>query len=253
MQGLILAALVLATVIAVAGTALGAAFSRMVRARVEVLMHLATGALLGITAFDILPEAKAVLPWGGFLIAAVAGYALLWTVGRFVFFVCPSCAISESKGDDLKRKGSLILLASALGIHCIFDGLAIAAGPSLSARAELGAFLAVGLHKLPEGLALGFLLVGANYSPKRAIWIAAGIEALTIVGGLAALAISVKPTPTAVGAIFAVVGGGFVYLVTHAFRGAFTHGMELPRSRWLTVEALSFGATGFLFWFASQF
>src|SRR5579871_2457187 len=104
-----------ATLLAVAGSAIGVNLGSVVRHRLELLVHIATGALLGITAFDILPEAKAVLSWPVFLIAAFAGYFLLWGVGSFVFYVCPSCAIAHAEEASMKAKnGSLILLASAL-------------------------------------------------------------------------------------------------------------------------------------------
>lgn len=244
---------IVATVLAVAGAVLGVNLGSMLRSRLELLVHVATGALLGITAFDILPEAKAVLSWPGFLVATLSGYVLLWVVGRFVFYVCPSCAIAHiDEPSAMARKGSLILLGSALGIHCFLDGIAIATGSGLSAKAEAGAFLGVGLHKLPEGIALGLLLVSAKYRPFSALLIASAIEAVTITGAAAGSAVSRLPGQTAVGVVFAVVGGGFVYLVYTAFGGAFEHKVAMPRARSLTAELLSFLLTGALFWFVSR-
>lgn len=246
---ILLAALCLATLVAVVGAAIGASLGKIASARLELLVHIATGALLGITAFDILPEAKAVLPWPTFIVFASAGYLLLWTVGRFVFYVCPSCAIAHMEGDAaMAKRGSLILLASALGIHCLLDGLAIGTGGLLSGRAEMGALVGVGLHKLPEGLALGLLLMGARYPRGSAVLIATGIELLTVVGGLGGLLFANAPTPAIVGCIFALVGGGFVYLVYNALGGALTHQMHLPRARGITAELASFACTGAIFW-----
>jgi zinc transporter ZupT len=244
MPNAILIALVVTAVLAVAGAALGIALGRMQRAQLEILVHVATGTLLGITAFDILPEAKAVLTWPVFIVATVLGYALLWAVGRFVFYVCPSCAIASHEEEDLRKRGSLILLAAALGIHCVLDGLAMSSGNHLSARAENGAIVAVALHKIPEGLALGLLLVGARYSHRAALAISAGIESLTVLGGAIGLLFLANPAPLAVGIVFAFVGGGFVYLVTNAFGGALLHSDVLPSRKWITAEALSFVATG---------
>src|SRR5690348_1229516 len=115
---MVLVALLVATVTAVLGASFGTSLGNLSRAKLEMLVHVATGALLGITAFDILPEAKEVLSWPWFIGSALAGYALLWAVGRFVFYVCPSCALAHMDQDTaLARRGSLILLASALGIH----------------------------------------------------------------------------------------------------------------------------------------
>jgi zinc transporter ZupT len=252
MQWFLLGATLFATAIAVGGSVLGTALGGVSQKRLELLIHVATGALLGITAFDILPEAKSVLPWSTFLVATVIGYLLLWVVGRFVFFVCPSCAIAHVDDNSMARRGSLILLASALGIHCLLDGVAIVTGGHLSNKAEIGAFLAVALHKLPEGLALGLLLAGARYRRSTSIWMATAIESLTVVGGGLGLLVVLKPTPATVGMIFALVGGGFVYLVANAFEGALSHAVQLPRSRWMTAQLASFVATGALFWFANS-
>jgi len=248
-----LEAAVFATGLAVAGSALGVRLGGVVRTRLELLVHVATGVLLGITAFDILPEAKAALTWPLFLVASFSGYLLLWAIGRFVFYVCPSCAISHiDESSAMARKGSLVLLGSALGVHCLLDGVALATGGVLSSRAAMGALLAVVVHKVPEGIALGLLLLSARYRPSRAFLIAAGIEALTIVGALSAGLVTWVPGQTPVGVVFAVVGGGFVYLVFNAFGGALDHQVHLPRDRSVTAEVVSFLATGALFWLAGR-
>lgn len=244
--------LISATLVAIFGTTIGLLLEKETRLRIEVLVHLATGALLGITAFDILPEAKAVLSWPVFFIAAAIGYLILWAVGKFVFYVCPSCALAHAEDTSLARKGSLILLATALGIHCILDGLAISTGGLLSSRAELGAILAVGLHKFPEGLALGIVLAGAKYKTSRAFAFASLVESLTIVGGFLSFVLPMHPTPASIGVIFAVIGGSFVYLVCNAMAGALTHQSHLPRIQTIAIEACSFLATGAIILAASR-
>ncbi len=245
-------AAVVATGLAILGSAFGVNLGGLLRSRLELLGHVAPGALLGITAFDILPEAKAVLSWPVFLSAVFFGYALLWVIGRFVFYVCPSCAIAHVHESDLARKGSLILLGSALGVHCLLDGMAIATGSELSQRAEIGALIGVALHKLPEGLALGLLLVGARYARRKALLIASGIEAITIAGAIVGTLVTRVPGQVPVGLVFAVVGGSFVYLVFNALGGAFEHGNQMPRARSLTAELASFLATGLLLWASTR-
>lgn len=241
-----------ATMIAIVGSILGVGLVGVAKSRLEILVHLATGALLGITAFDILPEAKAVLLWLPFIGAVIVGYGLLWAIGRFVFAVCPSCAMTHLEGNAVARNGAVTLLAIALGSHCLLDGIAVSTGGMLSERAQMGALLAVGLHKLPEGLALGLLLAGARYRRGLALGIASGIESLTLIGGLIGLILIPTPTPGVVGLVFAIVGGGFVYLVWNAFGGAFSHRVSLARGRSVTIEAAAFLATGALFWIATR-
>ncbi len=244
---------IIAMLLAVAGAGLGVNLGAVLKEKLQVLVHIATGALLGITAFDILPEAKAVLAWPLFLTSAVAGYALLWLVNRFVFYVCPSCAIAHiDESTAMARRGSLILLTSALGIHCLLDGMALSSSAALSHRAELGAMLGVSVHKLPEGLALGLLLLGGSYSKRSALGITAAIEAITVLGAFCGGWLPRTAEHTSVGVVFAVVGGGFVYLIYNAFDGAFEHKSQMPQMRRWAAEAVSFLATGALFWLASR-
>ncbi len=248
-----LLASVLATVLAVVGSALGVHFGKALRTRLELLVHLATGVLLGITAFDILPEAKAVLSWPAFLASGFGGYLLLWVMGRFVFYVCPSCAIAHiDESTALAKRSSIVLLAAALGTHCLLDGIAIAAGNGLSSRAETGALLAVALHKLPEGIALGLLLMSAKCRRSTAFLVALAIESITILGAVVGATVSKTPGQTLIGVVFAIVGGGFIYLVYNAFGGIFDHKIRLPRALGIGAEVLSFLVTGLLFWMSGR-
>jgi zinc transporter ZupT len=239
--------LVAAWLTACAGAAFGTIFSTVDRSRVESLVHIATGVLLGIAMFDILPEAKAVLAWPAFLGCTVSGYALLWAVGRFVFHVCPSCAIAHTDPKTVIGKGTLLLLTTSLGIHCMLDGLAVATGAQLSSRAEFSAVAGVGIHKFPEGLALGLLLIGAGYSRSKVLLAAFAIEFLTVVGGAAGRFVPMGHPPVGAGAVFALVGGGFLYLVLNAMRGAMEHGEGAERTRGIATEFAAFAATGVVF------
>jgi len=89
----------------------------------------------------------------------------------------------------------------ALAIHCTVDGLAMAAGgetgggeaaaapaaPAASHATGFTIILAVCVHKIPEGLALGALLLGAGLSRKRIILSVMGVEATTLLGGAVGL------------------------------------------------------------------
>jgi len=95
--------------------------------------------------------------------------------------------------------------------------------------------------------------MGARYRRSVSILIAGGIESLTILGGFGGLLLGHAPTPAVVGGIFALVGGGFVYLVYNALGGALTHQMHLPRARGITAELASFVCTGAIFWASGRF
>ena len=245
--------LVILTAVAFFGIASGLLLSTVSRAKLEAIVHLAAGALLAITLLDVLPEAKRTLPWTSFLVAIAGGYLVLWLIGRFVFDVCPACAITHSDGNARSNaRRNLYLLAMALGVHCVLDGIAVVAGNGSESTANIGLLFGLALHKLPEGLALGLLLVGFGQRRRPALLVATGIESLTLVGGIVGSSWLLWSSQIAMGAAFAFVGGRFLSLVLNAVRGAAGHKGSLPLAKAIAAECLSFAGTGVLLWGASR-
>ncbi len=240
------------TFIAVAGSVVGAAWGGKTRRTLEASVHAAAGALLAVTFFDVLPEAKAGLTWGGFLIASTLGYVTLWAVGRYVFHVCPSCALAHIEEEAVCKPSGTWLLAVALGVHCLVDGVAIVAGAGATDRTGLGLLLGVALHKLPEGVALGCLLAGSGMSSKSAFQWALSIEALTILGSLTGTIALTGAPEQVLSTAFAFVGGGFLYLVFNTVTGALGHHQRLSRATAMAIEGLGFSGTALLLWGLTQ-
>jgi ZIP family zinc transporter/zinc and cadmium transporter len=79
--------------------------------------------------------------------------------------------------------GYLALLG--LGVHTLFDGVAIAAGfmigPALGALLSIAVFL----HKVPEGFTIASVMLAGGGSRRAAVGAGAVLGALTIVGAVA--------------------------------------------------------------------
>jgi zinc transporter ZupT len=216
----------LAFALAVAGGALGASLGRSHR-RLCALISLGAGTLLGVTLFDILPESAAELSWWGLVLAFASGYFLFALVTKYVFHVCPACAASHFDEATTHRFSEIALgMMIALGIHCAADGLAIAAGNEakeahVAGGSALAAALVVAIcvHKVPEGLALGSLLLGAGFRPAATLLRVAGVEAVTLVGGFAGVFFLPHISQFWLAAIVAHAGGGFLFLAAHAVFG----------------------------------
>ena len=195
------------------------------------LISFAAGTLLGVTFFAILPEGLGVAPWWAVLIAAASGYALFFFISKHVHHVCPACAASHFD-DDAARHFSEIAtgLVIALAIHSATDGVALGIqreAPTMEAT-KWSLFSALCIHKLPEGLALGSLLIGAGLHRSAALaWVAA-VEATTLVGGVIGYFFLTNISTFWLGLIMAHVGGGFIYLAVHAVLGEMLkHGKKL--------------------------
>jgi zinc transporter ZupT len=226
MEKLSLAYVLLAFALAVGGGALGASLGTSHR-RLCALISLGAGSLLGVTAFAILPESFQTLSWWGLLVALASGYALFAVITKYVYHVCPACAASHFDEATTHRFSEIAAaMMIALAIHCTADGIALAAGHQADTTHDVGGrildlslVIAVCVHKIPEGLALGALLLGAGFKQSQTIERVAAVEAATLLGGLLGW-LSLRNVPASwLHAVVAHIGGGFLFLAAHAVMG----------------------------------
>jgi zinc transporter ZupT len=195
------------------------------------LISFAAGTLLGVTLFAILPESLGAAPMWGIVLALITGYALFFFISKHVHHVCPACAASHFDADASRHfseiAGALIV---ALAIHSTTDGLALGIQQkSLGAEATTWSlFYGLSKHQVPEGLALGSLLIGAGLQRPAALGWVAAVEATTVLGGVIGYFFLRDIPMLWLGLIMAYVGGGFLYLATHAVLGEMLkHGKKI--------------------------
>jgi zinc transporter ZupT len=217
---------VLAFLLAIVGGALGTSLARSHK-RLCALISLGAGTLLGVTAFAIVPEGFANLQWWGVLVALASGYFLFLLITKYVYHVCPACAASHFDEATRHRFSEFATaMMIALAIHCTADGLALAAGHEAHASRIHGGqaldyslVLAVCVHKIPEGLALGALLLGAGFTGAKTLLLVAAVESTTLLGGVLGALVVRNISYAWLAAILTHVGGGFLFLAAHAVRG----------------------------------
>jgi zinc transporter ZupT len=221
--------------VAVGGGLLSALLARTHK-QLCALISLGAGTLLGVTVFAIGPGCWSDLAIGSefwknlafwqFMIAAATGYALFAIISKYIFHVCPACAASHFDEAATHRFGEIaVAMMIALGIHCTVDGLALAAGHqeqtglASSHWLDMSVTMAICVHKAPEGMALGALLLGAGYHRARMLWLVAAVESTTILGGLLGWFVFHSVSDFWVSMALAHAGGGFIFLATHAVLG----------------------------------
>ena len=211
--------------IALAGGALSALLARTHK-QLCALISLGAGTLLGVTVFAIVPECFETLRWWQSLLAAATGYGLFAIMSRYVFHVCPACAASHFDEATTRHFGEIAIpMLAALAIHCMVDGVALAAGhegpvaPASGHWLEASLTFAICVHKLPEGLALGALLLGAAFPRGRMLWLVAAVEFTTIIGGVLGWFVLRDVSAVWLALALAHAGGGFLFLATHAVMG----------------------------------
>jgi zinc transporter ZupT len=181
----------LAAIIGIAGAALGLWLTGL-RQRVQMMVPFSAGVLLGVALFGLLPELAAQAGWVASGILFAAGYGLLIVINRFAYPVCPTCAHDHDHTScSTELHGFAAPLVAGAALHAFLDGWAIAAVQSAAPLGlRVAVPLAVTLHKLPEGIALGGILRASMRSRGAAMAWCALAEGATLLGGVLGLAMS---------------------------------------------------------------
>ncbi|HUB81081.1 MAG TPA: ZIP family metal transporter [Bryobacteraceae bacterium] len=179
----------LAAIIGIAGAALGLWLTGL-RQRVSMMVPFSAGILLGVAVFGLLPELAEQSGWIPSTLLFAAGYGLLLAINRFAYPVCPTCAHDHDHAAcSSELHGFAIPLVAGSALHAFLDGWAIA---TVQSSAPLGLRvavpLAVTLHKLPEGIALGGILRASMRNRATAMTWCALAEGATLLGGVAGIA-----------------------------------------------------------------
>jgi len=195
------------------------------------LISFAAGTLLGVTIFAILPESFSASPWWTVILAVTTGYAVFFFISKHVHHVCPACAASHFDADATRHFSEIATaLIIALAVHSTTDGLVLGIQQQASTMdaTKWSLFSALCIHKVPEGLALGSLLIGAGLHRTAAFGWVAAVEATTLLGGVIGYFFLSHISTFWLGLIMAEVGGGFIYLAAHALLGEMLrHGKKL--------------------------
>src|SRR5882724_8976666 len=230
-----------AYIFALAGGSISASL-RLEHKPLCALISFAAGTLLGVTIFAILPESFGACPWWAGLLALLTGYAFFFLISKHVHHVCPACAASHFDADATRHFSEIATaLIVALAIHSTTDGLALEIQGEIPATsaAKWSLFSALCIHKVPEGLALGSLLIGAGLQRASAVGWVAAVEATTLLGGVIGYFFLAKVSTFWLGLIMAHVGGGFFYLAVHAVLGELIkHGKALVLTSFSAGSAL---------------
>jgi zinc transporter ZupT len=176
------------------------------------------GVLLGVAAFGLAPELSLEIGWVWTLALFVAGYVLLLAIDRLVYPVCPTCSHDhDHTACQTALHGFAGPLVITAAIHSFFDGWSITAAQwGATEGVRVGMPLAVAAHKIPEGIALGALLLAAVGSRASALGWCLGAEAVTVVGAWAGLGIAPRLGSHWIGYPLALAAGCFLYLGFHA-------------------------------------
>lgn len=177
----------LATAVGLCGAALGLWLTSL-RRRARMVVPFSAGVLLGVALFGLVPELANEAGWSASLLLFAGGWIVLLAVDRFGYPVCPTCAHDHDHNScPTELHGFAGPLAAGAALHAFLDGWGIAAAQSAPAGLRVAVPLAVALHKLPEGIALGGILLASVKRRGVAMGWSALAEGTTLLGSAAGL------------------------------------------------------------------
>ena len=229
--------ILLAAVTAIA-TALGGLLALRAKDRLHLVLGLSAGLLLGLVAFELIPEIFK-LDSGEFLgaptvsIALITGFLLLHFYERFFGSHEPA---ESDYGHEHSHKANVAggIGAVAMGIHIFIDGLALAIAFTVNDALGFAVFAALLVHAFSDGLNLvAFLIKNGKWS-KKTIWLL-GVDSLARVGG-AALGTTLTLNENITSLYLAAFAGIIIYLATsHILPEAHAR----HSSRWTLVATIT--------------
>jgi zinc and cadmium transporter len=208
----------------------------------EYLLALSAGFLLALVFFELFPESLHLLGASA-PVYMIIGFGLLHffehtIVGHLHFG-------EETHTDVMVSPMASISALSGLTIHAFFDGVAISAGMQYNYAIGLLVFLAIFLHKLPEGLTIASIMIAAN-KPRRSAFMASfAVGASTMLGIFSVFSVA-RLSAAAVGIAFAFSAGATTYV------GASDLIPEINRSKNRIIPFVVFAGM-LLFYFSKQF
>jgi zinc and cadmium transporter len=168
-----------AAVADLAGAAIVTSAHKAGRAPLRFCVAAGAGFMLAAAFVRMLPESTSVPHAFLFVLLGYFGVHLVeHTVAPHFHFG------EEIHSDALVRPSVGYLAVFGLGVHTVFDGVAIAAGFMISDVLGGVLFVAVLLHKLPEGFTVGSVVLASGHSRAAALGAAILLGALTILGAV---------------------------------------------------------------------
>ncbi len=186
------------------------------RDRLHLVLGLSAGLLLGLVAFDLLPEVFELNTntFGNVPVVSIA-FVIGFLALHFAEQIFGSHEPAESDyGHEHKHSVNIAgtLGALAMGGHVFLDGIALGLSFKVSNALGLAVFVAILSHAFSDGLNTVSLLIKSGHWTKRAVALL-GLDAIMRIGG-AALGTYVTISDPALAIYLAIFSGFVIYLAT---------------------------------------
>jgi zinc transporter ZupT len=173
--------LILGTIAALADVAGGLVLvrARGVEKYLRYFVALGSGFLMAVALLEMTPESFKINATMG-PVLVMAGYCIVHllehTINSHFHYG------EETHHDEFVSRRTGIAVLAGLSVHALFDGVAIGSGFVVSNSLGWLIFLAILLHKAPEGFTMASVMLASGRSRSTAFYSAVGLAAATLAG-----------------------------------------------------------------------
>ena len=207
----------------------------------KYLVALGAGFMLAAIFIEILPESisiwtstrsgdtasEAVL---GAMTLLLAGYLLIQLVEHTI---APHFHFgAETHPESFMRPSAAYTAVGGLWIHTFFDGVSIASAFLVNFKVGLLVFIAILLHKMPEGFTVASIMLASGRSTRKALIATAAIGAATLAGVITVALLDARMTD-AVGYALPFSAGVTLYVAASDLIPEVNHKEE--RNPWVSI------------------
>jgi zinc transporter ZupT len=174
------------------------------------LLALGAGFQLALVFIELIPESFKLTEFSPYaVLAMLAGFSAIHffehTLVEHMHFG------EETHAHPAVPHSSIFGAIGGLTVHAFFDGMSIAAAASAQPKIGVLVFVAVLLHKMPEGLTVASILRHGRHATREVRLATLALAASTIVGALLVL-FFVSIQAHLIGLLFAFSAGASVYV-----------------------------------------
>lgn len=247
--------LIFSALAGICGTGIGGLITAIIGKRSQSvtcgLLSFSAGVMTSIVCFGLIPEANDISSIFVTVLGLIFGAVVIMILNRLVDIMTDareeklqihptheelyheSCILCKSTDNQVLLRSGIIMLI-AIGLHNIPEGIAIGAGGSHNL--QLGTLLAImiALHNIPEGMAIAAPLLAGGINKEKVILLTALSGAPTFIGGLLGVWLG-NISDTVIALSLSAAGGAMLYVV---FGEIIPQSVVMTKNRVTTIVTL---------------
>jgi len=213
----------------VAGMGLGGLITALFGSRSEkmigIFLSFSGGVMISVAFIELIPEAIELSSLLVMVIGLFLGAALVFLFNTFIDNLSHTAGKSKlhdtfaeffHSGDVISKKSSMLrsglIMLFAIGLHNVPEGLAMGAAGNYDASLGLALAIIIGLHNIPEGMAVTAPLILGGLSKTKSVVITLIAGATTVLGAVVGVLIG-SISDIAVALSFSAAAGAMLYVV----------------------------------------